>query len=183
MHISTAYLLMICTIWCPAGKLCCSLALAVNLLQHAQMDVGHCPNPTPLGACLCGKQYSCFERLVSKPFACKSMTVSKLYSCRTREKKFALCSDHIGGLPRQQPGACIKLSDAVQSASKLLFCQWEAADDGLFLCNCTFWPVGAQDLPSCLRTLCCSSSSAEYIGSNPDSSRWSRCSLAVPPLV
>ncbi len=111
-HISTAYLLMICTTWRPAGKLCFSLALVVNLLQHAQMDVGHCQNPSPLGACLCGKQYSCLERLVSKPFACKSMTVSKLYCTYVRQekKKFALCSDHTGGLLKRQLGACINSS-------------------------------------------------------------------------
>jgi len=86
-HISTAYLLMIYMTWQPAGKLGCSLALAVNLLQHAQTDVGHCQNPSPLGVCLYGKQHSCLGRLVSKPFACKSMTVSKLYFTYTRQEK------------------------------------------------------------------------------------------------
>jgi len=62
---------MIYMTWHPAGKLGCSLALAVNLLQHAQMDIGRCLDPSPLGTCLCGKQYSSLEGLVSKTFACK----------------------------------------------------------------------------------------------------------------
>ena len=70
-HNSTAYLQMICTTWRPGGKLGGSLALAVNILEHAQMDVGHCQGPSLLDACLCGKQCSSLERLVSKPFACK----------------------------------------------------------------------------------------------------------------